>query len=115
MTADPGRLQFVQFGVDATDVPAVRAFWAALLNYAEDPREHLTDLYDPRRLNPVVFFQQLDEPRDQSNRIRFGLTVAEPAETVESALAAGGTLRGENPYLLADPEGNEVVVEPAKT
>jgi catechol 2,3-dioxygenase-like lactoylglutathione lyase family enzyme len=112
LRADPARLRFVQFGIDAIDVPAVRAFWVALLGYAEDKRPHLSDIYDPRRLNPVLFFQQLAEPRPQRNRIRFELAVpeAEVAIRVAAALSAGGQVLSEKPYLVADPEGNEVVV-----
>jgi hypothetical protein len=117
LRADPARLRFVQFGIDALDVPAVRAFWLALLGYAVDERPHLTDIYDPRRLNPVLFFQQLEEPRPQRNRIRFELAV--PADTVAqrvaAAVAAGGRLIDEKPYLVADPEGNEVVIGPERT
>lgn len=112
LQADPAGLRFVQFGIDAVDVPAVRAFWLALLGYEEDSRSFLTDIYDPRRLNPVLFFQQLEEPRQQRNRIRFELAVpeGEVAQRVEAALAAGGRLVDEKPYLVADPEGNEVVI-----
>jgi hypothetical protein len=31
LSADPARPQFLQLGIDAVDVPAVRAFWAAVL------------------------------------------------------------------------------------
>ena len=117
LRADPARLRFVQFGIDAVDVPAVRAFWLTLLGYAEDDRPHLTDIYDPRRLNPVLFFQQLEEPRRQRNRIHFELDVPQDAvpERVEAALRAGGRLLDEKPYLVADPEGNEVVIGARKT
>ncbi|RZT20073.1 hypothetical protein EV649_3214 [Kribbella sp. VKM Ac-2569] len=117
LRADPAGLRFVQFGIDAVDVPAVRAFWVALLGYAEDDRPHLSDIYDPRRLNPVLFFQQLEEPRPQRNRIHFELAVPEDqaAQRVEAAVAAGGRLLDEKPYLVADPEGNEVVIGPERT
>ncbi|WP_427889333.1 VOC family protein [Kribbella sp. GL6] len=87
---DPASLRFVQFGIDASDVPAVRAFWAGFLGYEFDSRTDITDIYDPRDLNPVLFFQQLQEPRPQRNRIRFELT-------------------GRNPLLVTDPEGNEIL------
>lgn len=112
LTPDPGPLRFVQFGIDAEDPEAVRAFWLALLGYRPDPRPFLSDVYDPRRLNPVLFFQQLDEPRRQRNRLRFELAV--PAEMIRKRVAAaadaGGRIRSENPYLVADPEGNEVLL-----
>lgn len=115
LRADPARLRFVQFGIDATDVPALRAFWLALLGYEEDQRQHLSEIYDPRRLNPVLFFQQLEEPREQRNRIRFELSVPDPEQKVGAAVAAGGRILSENPYLVADPEGNEMVVGTSKT
>jgi hypothetical protein len=119
LTADPTNLRFVQFGVDAVDIPAVRAFWQALLGYEQDPREFLSDLYDPRRLNPVLFFQELDASdvarRKQRNRLRFELLV--PHDQVEAhvatALAAGGKLlpdKGPGLRAIADPEGNEVSI-----
>jgi hypothetical protein len=93
LQADPAPLRFVQFGIDALDVQKVRAFWMELLGYQEDPPPHVSDIYDPRRLNPVLFFQQLEEPREQRNRIHFELT-------------------GEDAGLLTDPEGNEVLITP---
>ncbi|TCC16496.1 VOC family protein [Kribbella speibonae] len=112
LRADPTPLRFVQFGIDAIDVPAVRAFWVALLGYVEDERQFLSDIYDPRRLNPVLFFQQLEEPRQQRNRIRFELAVPEDAvaQRVRTALSAGGQVLSDNPYLVADPEGNEILI-----
>lgn len=119
LTADTTNLRFVQFGIDAVDIPAVRAFWQALLGYQPDPREFLSDIYDPRRLNPVLFFQQLDASdvarRKQRNRLRFELLVPhDQVETrVATALAAGGKLladKGPGLRTLADPEGNEVSI-----
>ncbi|MEU4394090.1 VOC family protein [Kribbella sp. NPDC023855] len=117
LTADPTNLRFVQFGIDAVDIPAVRAFWQALLGYEPDRREFLSDIYDPRRLNSVLFFQPLDGSdvarRKQRNRLRFELLVPhDQVETrVATALAAGGKLlpdKGSGTRILADPEGNEV-------
>lgn len=116
LVADPAPLRFMQFGVDAVDVPAVRSFWATVLAYLPDERTFLTDLYDPRRLDPVLFFQALDptedERRRQRNRLRFELTVPYdqlPAR-LDAAVAAGGRILAEVPggHTVADPEGNEV-------
>lgn len=96
LRADPGPLRFVQFGIDALDIPTVRAFWTELLGYEEDPRPNVNDIHDPRGLNPVLFFQQLTQPRPQRNRIHFELT-------------------GENAGLVSDPEGNEVLIGTRKT
>jgi len=116
--ADPRRPCFVQFGVDALDIPAVRGFWAATLGYRIDPREQVTDIVDPRGLGPVMIFQRLDpselDRRRQRNRLRFALTVPHDtvAAHVDAAVGAGGrvlTARGDR-HVVADPEGNEVVI-----
>ena len=71
---------------------------------------------DPTGQGPTVWFQQLDAPRPQRNRIHFDLTVAEDeAEArIAAALAAGGRLVSDAHarafWVLADPEGNEVCI-----
>jgi pterin-4a-carbinolamine dehydratase len=114
LVADTAQIRDFQVGFDALDVPAVREFWRVALGYVEDPRENLTDLYDPRRLNPPVFFQQLDEPRPQRNRIHLDLFVPddEAEARVAAAVAAGGTVvfdaYAPDWWTVADPEGNEL-------
>jgi pterin-4a-carbinolamine dehydratase len=114
LVADPTAVRDFQIGIDALDIEPVKAFWRAALGYLDDPRRGLHDLYDPRRLNPPVFFQQLDEPREQRNRIHVDLFVpADQAEArVAAAVAAGGRVvfDAEAPdwWTLADPEGNEL-------
>lgn len=118
LVADPGPPRFVQFAIDAVDVPAVQAFWMTVLGYGHDPREFLTDVYDTHRLGPVLMFQEMaasDEARRrQRNRIHFELTV--PADrldtTVDTALAAGGRVLEQAPgrRTIADPEGLELTV-----
>jgi hypothetical protein len=117
-TADPALPRFVQLFLDAADVEAVRAFWLAVLGYIPDRRTGLSDLHDPRWLNPVLLFQELDasdtERRKQRNRIHFELAVPpDLAQTrLATALAAGGQLLDESKdrWRVADPEGNELVV-----
>jgi pterin-4a-carbinolamine dehydratase len=114
LVADTAQVRDFQLGIDALDVPAVREFWRVALGYLEDPREELTDLYDPRRLNPPVFFQQLDEPRLQRSRIHLDLFVPhDVAEArVAAAVAAGGRVvfdaYAPDWWTVADPEGNEL-------
>lgn len=118
LTADPSRLRFVQIGIDAVDIPAVRSFWRAVLGYEFDERPDVTDIYDPRRLNPRLFFQRLATDdrarRAQRNRIHVDLFVPndQADARIEAALAAGGRVvyDAEAPewWTLADPEGNEV-------
>ena len=116
--AEPDRARFAQVFVDAADVDAVRAFWIAALGYEKDPRADVTDIVDPRRLNPEMVFQPLEasdvERRRQRNRIHLELKV--PADVVEErreiALRAGGRLTDDvdAEACITDPEGNELVI-----
>ena len=118
LTADVTLPRFVQVGIDAVDIPAVRAFWRAALGYEDDPRPGVTDLVDPRRLNAVLFLQDLDPSdearRAQRNRIHLDLFVPHDtaADRVAAAVAAGGRVVREAPdagsWTMADPEGNEL-------
>lgn len=117
-TADPGLPRFAQLFLDAADVAAVRAFWVAALGYTHDRRAGVIDIHDPRRLNPVLVFQELDasetERRRQRNRIHFELAVpSDLAQTrLATTVAAGGRLldESEDRWRVADPEGNEMVI-----
>jgi hypothetical protein len=121
-TADPGLPRFTQLFLDASDVAAVRAFWVGALGYTQDRRAGVSDIYDPRRLNPVLAFQELDaseaERRRQRNRIHFELAVpSDLAQTrVATTVAAGGRLldQSEDRWRVADPEGNEMVIVSAE-
>ena len=118
LTADVTLPRFVQVGIDAVDIPAVRGFWRAVLGYVEDPRPHLSDIVDPRQLAMPFFFQDLDASdqarREQRNRIHVDLFVPDDhaVERVHAALAAGGRVVRDSGapawWTLADPEGNEV-------
>jgi len=117
-TADPALARFMQLFLDAADVDGVRAFWMQALGYVDDRRDGVTDIVDPRRLNPVMVFQPLDpsdaERRRQRNRIHFELAVpADAAPTrVAAILAAGGHMLEESSsrWRIADPEHNELVI-----
>jgi hypothetical protein len=117
-TVDPALPRFVQLFLDVADPAAVRAFWAAALGYANDRRGWVDDIYDPRRLSPVLGFQEIDtaetERRRQRNRVHVRLTVpSDVAQArLDTALAAGGRVLEESAdrWRLADPEGNELVV-----
>ncbi|MFI6483600.1 VOC family protein [Nonomuraea sp. NPDC050663] len=116
--ADPGLSRFVQLFLDAADVPAIRAFWVAALGYTPDRRDWNSDIHDPRWLNPVLVFQELDvtetERRSQRNRIHVELAVPSDLaqERLAAIVAAGGSLldESEGRRRVADPEGNEVVI-----
>ncbi len=111
-------VQVIEIGIDALDAAAIRPFWRAVLGYVDEPgRSGPWDgLVDPLGQGPAVWFQRMDAPRPQRNRIHFDVSVphdeAEPR--IRAALAAGGTLiyDAEVPafWVLADAEGNEACV-----
>jgi len=91
---------------------------AAVLGYADEPTHHgATDaIVDPVGQLPAVWFQQMDAPRPERNRMHVDITVAhdEAEARLAAALAAGGRLvrDAEAPafWVAADPEGNEVCI-----
>jgi 4a-hydroxytetrahydrobiopterin dehydratase len=110
-------VQGVELGIDALDIEAIRPFWRAVLGYTDEPNDDTPNaVVDPLGQGPSVWFQQMDEPRPQRNRIHFDLLVPhdEAAARIEAALAAGGRLLTDEYarsfWVLADPEGNEICV-----
>ncbi|MDT7536436.1 MAG: 4a-hydroxytetrahydrobiopterin dehydratase [Actinomycetota bacterium] len=109
-------VQALEIAIDAMDIEAVRPFWRAVFAYAEQGAGEDVELVDPAGQGPTVWFQQMDEPRRQRNRIHFDITVAhdEAERRVQAALAAGGVLvtdaYARSFWVLADLEGNEVCV-----
>jgi len=115
---DARAVQLVEIAVDAMDIPAVRPFWKAVFAYEDErPNAGPTDaLLDPQRQGPAIWFQQMDAPRPQRNRIHFDICVPhdEAKRRIAAGLAAGGRLTYEDEapafWVLADPEGNEVCI-----
>jgi 4a-hydroxytetrahydrobiopterin dehydratase len=105
--------QSSEIAIDALDIPAVMPFWQAVLAYRTDGE---VDLVDPLGIGPAVWFQQMDAPRPQRNRIHIDVTVPhDVAEArVAAAIQAGGRLLSDHAapafWVLADPEGNEACV-----
>jgi 4a-hydroxytetrahydrobiopterin dehydratase len=93
-------------------------FWRAVLGYADEPGSKLQPvaIVDPAGQLPAVWFQQMDEPRPQRNRIHLDISVPhdEAPRRIDAALAAGGVLvsDAEAPafWVLADAEGNEACI-----
>jgi 4a-hydroxytetrahydrobiopterin dehydratase len=106
-------VQGLEVAIDALDIPAVRPFWAAVLGYVEDGDDAIMD---PLGLGPGFWFQQMDAPRPQRNRIHLDVDVPHDVAPgrVAAALAAGGTMVSDRAapafWVLADPEGNEACV-----
>jgi 4a-hydroxytetrahydrobiopterin dehydratase len=113
LTPETSRVAEFEMAIDALDIPAVRPFWAAVLGYEEGQGRSLVD---PEGVRPLVWFQQMDEPRPQRNRIHVDVWVApEEAEPrIARAIEAGGRLLSEAEapsfWVLADPEGNEACI-----
>ena len=114
----PGRpVQFLEFAIDALDIAAIRPFWKAVLDYVDEPDAGPEGpLIDPAGQLPWLWFQQMDVPRPQRNRIHLDLDVAhdEAERRVAAALDAGGVLvNADNArawWVLADVEGNEICI-----
>jgi 4a-hydroxytetrahydrobiopterin dehydratase len=115
----PGRpVQAIEIGIDAMDIPAIRPFWKAVMAYVDERNNGEPDdgLIDPVRQGPTIWFQQMDHPRVQRNRIHFDVTVShdEAEARVAAAIDAGGRLvndaHARSFWVLADVEGNEVCV-----
>ncbi len=111
-------VQGLEIAIDAMDIAAIRPFWKAVLDYGDEPGRDgpPNAIIDPVRQGPAIWFQQMDEPRTQRNRIHFDITVPhdEADARLQAALAAGGTLVSDAEarafWILADVEGNEVCV-----
>jgi 4a-hydroxytetrahydrobiopterin dehydratase len=113
-----GRLQGLEIAIDAMDIAKVRPFWQAVTGYIGEvgPSDLTAGLIDPMGRGPAIWFQQMDEPRPQRNRIHIDVDVPhdEGEARVLAAITAGGTLLSDTRapafWVLADPEGNEACV-----
>ena len=116
--AGPRPNQVLELGIDTMDMSLIRPFWRAVLGYGDEPAYagEPNSVVDPRGQGPSIWFQQMDEPRTQRNRIHFDVTVAhdEAAPRIEAAIAAGGTLLSDAAapsfWILGDADGNEICV-----
>jgi 4a-hydroxytetrahydrobiopterin dehydratase len=117
LTTQPGdrTVQVLELGIDALDIAKIRPFWKAVLDYT-DEAEGQNALVDPLGQGPAVWFQQMDAPRPQRNRIHVDVSVPhdEAPRRIEATLAVGGTMLSDAAapafWVLADAEGNEACV-----
>jgi 4a-hydroxytetrahydrobiopterin dehydratase len=121
LATDPGigtwAVQLLEIAIDAVDIPAVRPFWKAVLGYDEFPATGPEGpLVEPHGQGPAFWFQQMDAPRPQRNRIHVDVSVPhdEAPGRIAAALAAGGKLVDDKQapafWVLADAEGNEACI-----
>lgn len=113
LAGDNLRSEVLEIAIDALDIPAVVPFWAAVMGYDVSGDDEVTD---PAGIGPAIWFQQMDEPRPQRNRIHFDITVPhdQAQARIAAAIAAGGHLVSDDRApaftIVADAEGNEVCV-----
>jgi 4a-hydroxytetrahydrobiopterin dehydratase len=106
-------VQRLEIAIDAIDIPAVLPFWRAVTGYVDESGD---SIMDPVGQGPAIWFQQMDEPRPQRNRIHLDISVPhdEAADRISAALAAGGVLVSDDEapafWVLADAEGNEACI-----
>jgi 4a-hydroxytetrahydrobiopterin dehydratase len=111
--AEPTAATQLEVAIDALDIPAVKPFWEAVLGYRT---QKSNEVLDPYGRAPAFWFQQMDAPREQRNRIHIDVTVPHDVaqRRIAAALAAGGTLVSDKAapafWILADPEGNEACI-----
>lgn len=116
LTSEPTASAAVEVAIDALDIDAVRPFWKAVLGYVDGPSAAEGELVDPHRIGPPFWFQQMDAPRPQRNRIHVDVTVPHDVadDRVAAAIEAGGTLLtseyARSFWVLADAEGNEACI-----
>jgi 4a-hydroxytetrahydrobiopterin dehydratase len=111
-------VQRLEIAIDALDIAAIRPFWQAVMGYTDDPGDDPADgaVMDPARQSPTIWFQRMDAPRPQRNRIHLDMTVPhdEAIRRMDAAIAAGGKLLSDDQapafWVLADPEGNEICI-----
>jgi len=116
--AAPRSVQVVWIAIDALDIPRIRPFWKAVMGYTDQAGESGPDasLADPLGQHPTIWFQQMDAPRPQRNRIHLDISAPhdEASARIQAALAAGGTMQhsADAPacWVLADAEGNEACI-----
>jgi 4a-hydroxytetrahydrobiopterin dehydratase len=114
----PRPVQMLEIAIDALDIASIRPFWKAVMAYVDEPGRDAPEsgIVDPAGQLPAIWFQQMDAPRPQRNRVHFDITVAhdEAEARVRAALEAGGRLVDDSFarsfWVLADREGNEVCV-----
>ena len=94
-------LGFVQAFLSAENADEIRSFWMQALDYLPDPRADVLDIVDPHGLEPVMVFQEIDEPMAGDARARFHLHLAVAAAAVHTEAEH-----------ITDPEGNVLELVP---
>jgi predicted enzyme related to lactoylglutathione lyase len=118
-------LHLIAVAVDARDPEGLAAFWAEALGagIARRWRDAHGTLYVEVALlgDAVVLFQSVSAPTEGKNRVHLDLAVSATSDQDrerDRLVALGATVLDEAPdhpwIVLADPEGNEFCVLPAR-
>jgi 4a-hydroxytetrahydrobiopterin dehydratase len=105
-----------EMAIDCVNVDDIRDFWRVALDYAEHDDDGEIQLVDPRGVGPTIWFQHMDPPRTDRNRIHLDVYVptVDAEGRVEAVIQAGGDLmtaeHAPDWWVLADVEGNELCV-----
>jgi 4a-hydroxytetrahydrobiopterin dehydratase len=110
----------IEIAIDALDIASVLPFWRTVMGYLDEPSQSpvgtVDAIRDPKRVGPSIWFQQMDAPRPQRNRVHLDVLVPHDVavQRVADAIADGGRLVSDDQaqafWVLADAEGNEVCV-----
>jgi hypothetical protein len=109
-------LSIATITVDAHDVEAQGAFWAAVLHGAARPPDQDGDVFVDLPDGTKLLFMEVPDTKTVKNRMHLDLRPGDQAAEVERVLALGATRAdvgqtGEESFVvLADPEGNEFCI-----
>lgn len=110
------RYRIRQIVLDTNRLDVLIDFWTAALGYRLRHRtDEYASLHDPDGLDPVLFLQQVTEPKPGTkNRSHIDVEVPDEAAAVRHMTDLGATFRWREPSdtwtVLADPDGNEFCV-----
>lgn len=116
VVAEPVHTLRYDLAIDTVDADVIRDFWRVGMGYVERIADEEVELVDPRGRGPKLWFQRMDPPRTDRNRIHVDVYVpaAEAEARVEAILEAGGTLMTDqfapDWWVLADVDGNELCI-----
>jgi 4a-hydroxytetrahydrobiopterin dehydratase len=106
----------LEIAIDTVSPDGIRDFWRVGLGYEERTSDGETTLVDPNGIAPTVWFQLMDPPRIDRNRIHLDVYVptANAEQRVRAILEAGGVVMTDEHapdwWVLADADGNELCV-----
>ncbi|MEO7006615.1 MAG: VOC family protein [Terrimesophilobacter sp.] len=115
-TGQPVRPTRYELAIDCANADDIRDFWRVALDYEEHEDAGEIQLVDRRGVGPTIWFQRMDPPRTDRNRLHLDVYVptAEAQSRVEAVLQAGGDLmtaeHAPDWWVLADVEGNELCI-----